>query len=289
MRKELFQSKDMGNGIIRIQDSGMVFMYLVKGKEAAALIDTGVGIGNVKEYILSLTELPVRVLGTHGHVDHIGGIYDFDEIWISPEDESLLGKNADPIYRMEYAEKSMEQNPEPKNWCEQDFAVPKELEIHHLRDGERVQLGERTLTAIAMPGHTRGSMGFLDSETGIFFAGDCGNSSTFLFFEESTTAAEYLETLKRFRENYNSQVSQWYISHVFTEQPKSCLEDLIDCCETILAEKETGQEFLFEFAGLANENAAFAYPVDENQMRLDGRIGNIVFDKTRRGGNNGVL
>ena len=48
-------------------------MYLVEGTEKAALIDTGYGVGNLKGYIKTLTEKPLIVLITHGHLDHVAG------------------------------------------------------------------------------------------------------------------------------------------------------------------------------------------------------------------------
>ena len=42
-------------------------MYLVEGSETAALIDTGMGSGDLAAYIKTLTKLPVIVLITHGH------------------------------------------------------------------------------------------------------------------------------------------------------------------------------------------------------------------------------
>jgi glyoxylase-like metal-dependent hydrolase (beta-lactamase superfamily II) len=48
--------------------------YLVIGTEQAALIDTGMGIGNIQTEVKRLTDLPVIVINTHGHFDHIGEI-----------------------------------------------------------------------------------------------------------------------------------------------------------------------------------------------------------------------
>lgn len=282
----LFQTKDMGNGIIRIEDASNVFMYLVKGSTHAALIDTGTGIGNLKEFVSSLTDLPVFTLNTHGHVDHAGGNYDFDEIYITETDTKLLKKTTKVDYRIAFAIKSAEmaanmQQSVPK-WKMEDFTAPRELVYHFIKEGDTFELGGRTLTVVEMTGHTQGSVGFIDSQTGIFFAGDCGNPSTFLFFEESSTIERYLKSLQHFKECFADKVTVWYISHVFTEQDVTCLEELIDCCEKILEKKETGQQFLFNFADLANPNAFFAYPAGKDQMRTDGKLGNIVFDCTRR-------
>ena len=47
--------------------------YLLCGTERAVLIDTGLGVANIKNVVENLTDLPIVVLTTHAHWDHIGG------------------------------------------------------------------------------------------------------------------------------------------------------------------------------------------------------------------------
>ena len=54
--------------------------YLLCGTTSAVLIDTGLGIANIKKVIDSLTALPITVITTHIHWDHIGGHRYFDNI-----------------------------------------------------------------------------------------------------------------------------------------------------------------------------------------------------------------
>lgn len=46
------------------------FCYLLLGDQEALLIDTGCGEGNVREVAESITNKPIRVVNTHGHLDH---------------------------------------------------------------------------------------------------------------------------------------------------------------------------------------------------------------------------
>jgi hypothetical protein len=59
-----------------------VISYLVLGDEKAALIDTGSGIGDIKKLVEGLTDLPVNIVNTHTHGDHIGGNHQFREILV---------------------------------------------------------------------------------------------------------------------------------------------------------------------------------------------------------------
>ncbi|HTB13399.1 MAG TPA: MBL fold metallo-hydrolase [Bryobacteraceae bacterium] len=54
--------------------------YLIVGQTKALLFDTGMGIGNIQHATAELTRLPIVVLNSHTHVDHVGGNWQFDTI-----------------------------------------------------------------------------------------------------------------------------------------------------------------------------------------------------------------
>ena len=64
--------------------------YLLCGTEKAVLIDTGLGVANIKAVVDSLTTLPITVITTHVHWDHIGGHGYFDNIAVHEMEENWL-------------------------------------------------------------------------------------------------------------------------------------------------------------------------------------------------------
>jgi glyoxylase-like metal-dependent hydrolase (beta-lactamase superfamily II) len=77
-----------------------VHSYLLIGKEQALLIDTGLGIGNIKSAAKTLTDLPIKVITTHAHWDHIGGHHLFQDISIHKADAGWLKKRTSyPYFR----------------------------------------------------------------------------------------------------------------------------------------------------------------------------------------------
>lgn len=69
----LFQVESIRPGLWRIWDVSRTAFYLVEGQNAAALIDSGVGVGSVRDVVKGLTDKPVSVWITHGHVNHAMG------------------------------------------------------------------------------------------------------------------------------------------------------------------------------------------------------------------------
>ena len=59
-------------------------MYLIEGEEKAVLVDTCLGVGHLRKFVETLTEKPITVILTHGHVDHALGAPEFDEVYMNP-------------------------------------------------------------------------------------------------------------------------------------------------------------------------------------------------------------
>lgn len=64
--------------------------YLLCGKDRAVLIDTGLGVSDIKKIVNSLTKLPITVLTTHVHWDHIGGHKYFNDIAVHEAEQDWL-------------------------------------------------------------------------------------------------------------------------------------------------------------------------------------------------------
>ena len=86
---------DLGRKTWQIDSYHAVSMFLIEGDESAMLIDTGAGIGDLKAQVEQLTDKPVIVVNTHGHLDHTGGNMQFKEVWVDPDDLEMNQK-ADP-------------------------------------------------------------------------------------------------------------------------------------------------------------------------------------------------
>jgi hypothetical protein len=55
--------------------------YLIVGEQRALLFDTGMGISDLKKVISQLTKLPIILLNSHTHNDHVGDNWEFSRIY----------------------------------------------------------------------------------------------------------------------------------------------------------------------------------------------------------------
>ena len=78
--------KKIAENTYMISDFGFANCYLLVGEQKALLIDCGVGIGDLKGAAEKIADKPLVVVGTHGHVDHVGGDGQFDEIYLHKND-----------------------------------------------------------------------------------------------------------------------------------------------------------------------------------------------------------
>ena len=125
----------------RIEDGGVRF-FLLAGKEKALLIDSGMTVHNARDIAASLTELPVSLLNTHADRDHIGSNEQFESFYMHPAEE--------PIYRRS----------------------GKPGTVLPIQGGDVIDLGQRKLTIIDLPGHTPGSIAVLDTANRVLISGD---------------------------------------------------------------------------------------------------------------------
>ena len=155
--------------------------YVVAGTSRAAVIDTSIGLSNIREAAESLTPLPLICINTHGHEDHIGGNWSFDKAYMNLADLPLAeGWINAPEVREEMKRSGVSFPP---------FA--------HVDNGHIFDLGGIELEVIYFPGHTAGEIVLLDRQDRILFSGDGIIQHLWLQLEESLPVRTQIQSMER--------------------------------------------------------------------------------------------
>jgi glyoxylase-like metal-dependent hydrolase (beta-lactamase superfamily II) len=271
---KFFTSIKISEGITRIFGPTGELMYLVEGSNKAALIDTGTGVGNLNEYVGKLTDKPVIVILTHGHVDHASGAPNFDEVYMNHADDNVYKEHSDLGLRKGFVKA---QYKDFDNIIDSDYVEAKCPSAYkELKDGTVFELGGITLEVYDAAGHTPGQMAILFKEQRILMTGDAANQATFLFDKNSLGLTSYEKSMKALLSKTEGKFDKILLSHGTGNAPKELLSNIIRLCEDIRAEKV--DDIPFDFMG---QRAYIAKKADENFERIDGCFGNIIYSKEK--------
>lgn len=212
-----------------------VFSFLVIGTESAALIDTGMGVGNIRKEVERLTDLPVIVINTHGHFDHIGNNYYFKDIrcFDNPMEVNRIEKG---ITRFECAKFMTPASFShlPAEFDISQYEIRPSKVTRRVRHLETVKLGKRELTIHHTPGHSPGSICLLDSRDGFLFTGDTYYPGTLFAHLDGSDFRTYHRSVKHLV-TLLDQVSLLCPSHNQAHAPKEALMQLLKAFEQIVS------------------------------------------------------
>jgi len=234
-----------------INEFGLAAMYLLVGEKRALLIDAGCGACNLKEIVESLTDMPYDVAITHGHMDHVGCMGQFSQVYLHEKDwENAKAVNAQEL--REYAKMFGEAGSyQVFDYSPDDIQEVEKLpEFLPLHDGDMFDLGGRVVEVYEIAGHTPGGISFLDGKNRIIFSGDCCNFNLLTPWCSVETTLKNVRKFKalsdRFDQNFNGHAGFMGNPSCFS-QPKSVPDDLIHICECIL--RGEGKPVPYNFLG----------------------------------------
>ena len=171
--------------------------YLLCGVKNALLIDTGLGVANIKKVVDSLTLLPVLVVTTHIHWDHIGGHKYFENIAVHEAEKDWLSiKFPIPLQAVKH---NLVCKPcdFPLDFSIDSYQLPKISPQQILHDGDCLDLGERKITVIHTPGHSPGHCCFYEPERKYLYSGDLIYSGCLDAFYPTTDPKLFWKSVKK--------------------------------------------------------------------------------------------
>lgn len=191
-------------------------IWHVRGTERDLLIDAGLGIASLRTAFPDLFDRPRVVVATHAHVDHTGGIAEF-EAWSMHELEQAgpTGAEISFLVRDTYPQVVLadlgaagyslppiliDALPHA-GFDPATFRPQPSYPTGHLREGDVIGLGARhRLTVLHLPGHTPGGIGLWDEQRRILFSGDTIYDGPLLDGLAESSIPDYITTMQRLRD-----------------------------------------------------------------------------------------
>lgn len=218
-----------------------VISYLVIGSEKALLFDTGMGLDSIQAVVKQLTSLPVTVINSHTHFDHIGGNADF---------KNILGVDTAYTHTNSkgWSHESIRQEVTPGALCPETLSSVDTASYHirpysitgFIHDGSVIDLGGRQLEVIMIPGHTPDGVALLDREAGLLWTGDTYYEGPLWLFFPGTDLDAFEKSISRMA-SLAPIVKHLLPAHNLPVVPPGRLVEVKETIASIRAGKEKGE------------------------------------------------
>ncbi|AUM94629.1 MULTISPECIES: MBL fold metallo-hydrolase [Clostridium] len=170
--------------------------YLLNGTERSLLLDTGLGICNIYDEVIKLTDKPVTAVATHIHWDHIGGHKLFPDFY-AHEDELNWLNGEFPLTLEQIKDMVVDRCDLPEGYNVDNYKFFQGTPTMVLKDNDIIDIGGRSIQVLHTPGHSPGHICFFEKERGYLFTGDLVYKDTLFAYYPSTDPKAYLKSIER--------------------------------------------------------------------------------------------
>ena len=170
--------------------------YLILGEKQALLFDTGMGISDIRKVTGELTHLPIIVLNSHTHDDHVGGNWQFETVFGMDTDFTRTNAKGSRQDAQDELGPGMICSELPQGFDSKAYATRPWKISRFLHDHDKIDLGGRTLEIISTPGHTPDAISLLDRAHGLLFTGDTYYPAPIWLFRPETNLDDYVASVK---------------------------------------------------------------------------------------------
>jgi glyoxylase-like metal-dependent hydrolase (beta-lactamase superfamily II) len=211
------------------------------------------GISDIKTVVEGLTNLPVSVVNSHTHNDHVGDNWRFSDVYGMATDftrANARGSTADAQAELAPGQicGSLPAGFDSKQYRTKPFHI-----THWLHDGGSISLGDRTLKVISTPGHTPDAIVLLDEKNGLMFTGDTFYAGPIYLYRAETDLDAYVASLKKMVALSQSRGIQLLLpSHNVPVADPSVLPRVLEAIQKVRAgqiksvPKDGNREYVFD-------------------------------------------
>lgn len=202
---DAFSLERLSDGVFRIQENYVdpwlrANIWLIPGRDAALLIDSGMGLWPLKDFIREQVQKPVLCLSTHCHFDHAGGAHEFSERMSHPSEATVLEKpdRGNVLIERFIRPDIFPDNPDGRFQAE-TYCIEPCAPTRPVNEGDVIDLGDRRFGVIHLPGHSPGSIGVREGSR-LLFSGDAVYDGELYDDYYHSNADDFRESMFRLKE-----------------------------------------------------------------------------------------
>ncbi|MBS0393101.1 MAG: MBL fold metallo-hydrolase [Proteobacteria bacterium] len=185
------------------------YSYLIVGSARAVLFDAGTGKRDIVPVVRSLTRLPVTVVPSHLHFDHVGALGRFDRTALLDSGDLRARASDGTLQLGRYEFMGLYDGLEPPRFRVEEWWRP----------GQSLDLGGRQLTVLHTPGHTPTSLSLYDAERRQLFCGDFMYPGLLYAFLPGASRSAYRESAARLLALLDSRTTL-FTAHLADDPPE---------------------------------------------------------------------
>ncbi|WP_290787021.1 MBL fold metallo-hydrolase [Halomonas sp.] len=204
--QEWYATRSVGDAVTHIEEPFIQAFYRcniwhVRGRDRDMLVDSGMGVVSLREWVPLVTERPLTAVASHTHFDHIGCHHEFDERVVHRAEAEILAQPgrratlADP-----YVSDDIFERLPPVPFAATTYAVKAAPATRLVEEGDVIDLGDRVFEVIHTPGHSPGGIALWEARSGILFSGDIVYDGPLIEDTYHANAADYERSMRRLLE-----------------------------------------------------------------------------------------
>jgi len=201
--EDWWRIRTLGDGVTWIDEPHIHEFYRcnlwhVRGRDGDMLVDSGMGVVSLREWVPLVTERPLQAVASHTHFDHIGCHHEFDcRLCHAAEADLLANPTRAAVLADPYVTDEIFTQLPPEPYVSATYQVRAAPATRLLADGDVIDLGDRHFQVIHTPGHSPGGIALWEAATGILFSGDIAYDGELIEDTYHANAADYYRSMVR--------------------------------------------------------------------------------------------
>ncbi|MEM7547446.1 MAG: MBL fold metallo-hydrolase [Pseudomonadota bacterium] len=204
--EDWYRIRTVGDGVTWIDEPHIKEFYRcniwhVRGRDRDMLVDSGMGVLSLREWVPLVTERALDAVASHTHFDHIGTHHEFPcRLCHSAEADILAATTRENTFADQYVTDDIFTTLPPAPYQSATYTVKAAPATRILEDGDIIDLGDRHFEVIHTPGHSPGGIALWEAASGLLISGDIVYDGPLIESDDEAEMVQYVNSMKRLLE-----------------------------------------------------------------------------------------